>query len=154
MIKRTVKKVVKKKKKLVPIPKLKSKLRPLWSEYIRLSRSDPNGMVECMSCGAVHPWSGTGAIHNGHFFSKKYYSTIEFEECNTNPICSICNRKQSSGEGYRYYLNLVKKYGLEVIEQLYEKGCSKIPYTREQLQEKIEFCKQQITLLKSQKNLK
>lgn len=141
------------KKKLVPVPRLKKKLRPLWSEYIRLSRSDKDGMVECMSCGDKHYWYGTGKIHNGHFFSKKYYSCIEFDELNTHPICSPCNKMQSSGEGYRYYLNLVKKYGADVIQKLYERGCAKIPYTREQLQEKIEFCQLNIKALKLVKGI-
>lgn len=142
-----------KKKRLVPIPKLKKKLRMLWSEYTRLSHSNQDGMVACMSCGDIHYWHGTGKLHNGHFFSKKYYSCIEFDELNTNPICDKCNKAQSSGEGYRYYLNLVKKYGAEAIQKLFEKGCAKIPYTREQLQEKIEFCQLNIKALKLTKGL-
>lgn len=133
--------------------RLKKKLRPIYSAYIRLLYSDKDGMVACMSCGDIHIWSGTSKIHNGHFFSKKYYSCIEFEELNTHPICSICNRVQSSGEGYRYYLNLVKKYGAEAIQSLYEKGCKKIPYTAEQLQEKIKWYTTQLKLLKQQKGL-
>lgn len=142
-----------KKKKLVSITTLKKKLRPIYSEYIRLSHADKAGMVSCISCDEKHFWSGTGKLHNGHFFSKKYYSCIEFEELNTHPICSTCNRMQSSGEGYRYYLNLVKKYGAKVIQELYEKGCLKIPYTREQLQEKIDFCRLNIKIFKQQKGL-
>lgn len=156
MAKAKTTKVVKKrptKKKLTPIGLLKKKLWLVYSEYIRLSHADSAGTVSCVACNNKYNWSGTGNLHCGHFFSKRFYSCIMFEEMNTKPLCNSCNRKQSSGEGYLYYLYLVKLYGEEAVKQLFEKGQSKVPYTREQLQEKLDYYTEKLKALKTNLNL-
>jgi len=151
---RIKKKVIKKKKKrkLPSIYSLKRKLWPIYSEYIRLKDADKEGNIKCVTCNKLYPAIGSGNLHCGHFFSKRFYSCIMFEELNTHPVCNSCNRKQSSGESYMYYLHLVEKFGSKAIHNLYEQGCRKIPYTRDQLIEKIQYYTLKLNKLKNENN--
>lgn len=133
--------------------KLKKKLWAVYSEYIRLSHADENGMVKCVACKKEYKWAGTGDLHCGHFFSKKFYASIMFDEMNTKPLCNSCNRKQSSGEGYLFHLFLIESYGHKAIRKLYEKGCIKTTYKADWLLEKLEYYTAKLKILKASKKI-
>jgi len=83
--------------------KLIKKLDVIFSQYIRLSRSDKNGFCTCITCGKKGHWKN-GGIQAGHFMSRKHYST-RWNEDNVHPQCVACNMFRS-GEQYKYSIFL------------------------------------------------
>ena len=59
---------------------LVKKLDAIFSEYIRLRKANKQGIVTCYTCGKKAYWKGQG-MQNGHFMSRKSYST-RWEELN------------------------------------------------------------------------
>ena len=83
--------------------KLIKKLDVIFSQYIRLSRSDKNGFCTCITCGKKGHWKN-GGIQAGHFMSRKHYST-RWNEDNVHHQCVACNMFRS-GEQYKYSIFL------------------------------------------------
>jgi hypothetical protein len=83
--------------------KLIKKLDVIFSQYIRLSRSDKNGFCTCITCGKKGHWKN-GGIQAGHFMSRKHYST-RWNEDNVHPQCVACNMFRA-GEQYKYSIFL------------------------------------------------
>lgn len=151
MIKRTVKKVVKKKKKLVPIPKLRSKLWRLFSEFIRCRDADMNGNIKCCTTGQERHWRTSQA---GHFFSQRGNPALIFEESNVNAQSPIANKMQKNNITWEYLVYMKNKYGEEELNRLASLKGKPFKFTRDWYEEKIKHYKEQVELLKSQKNLK
>ena len=59
----------------------------LMSLFIRQSNANQFGQVQCSTCGFSYPWK---QIQNGHFQSRRYYST-RWQEKNCAPQCARCN---------------------------------------------------------------
>ena len=94
---------------------LVKKLDAIFSEYIRLRKANKRGIVSCYTCGKKAYWKGSG-MQNGHFMSRKSYST-RWEELNCQVQCYSCNVMRY-GEQYKYGLELQKEYGEDLPEQL------------------------------------
>lgn len=62
------------------------KLDRVFSEYIRLRDTMPNGMFRCISCGKIKPYSQADC---GHYHSRTHMS-IRFDEENCNAECKYC----------------------------------------------------------------
>ena len=84
--------------------KLVDKLDKVFSIYIRRRYAD-NDVAECFTCGKQDHWK---KLQNGHFQSRKHYST-RWHEQNCQVQCAGCNvfrygeqYKDDVSCGYRY----------------------------------------------------
>jgi len=93
--------------------KLVKKLDAIFSEYVRKSNADSNGICTCVTCDRNFFWK---QIQAGHFMSRKHYST-RWDLENVKPQCPKCN-VFNQGEQYKYSLYL----GKEISEKLLEKS--------------------------------
>lgn len=93
--------------------KLIKKLDTVFSQYIRLKYADNNGMVKCYTCGRYHHWKEMDA---GHYISRRHYGT-RWEERNVRPQCTACNI-YNQGSADSFCRNLIKEYGVEVLDLL------------------------------------
>ena len=89
------------------------KLDVVFSKYIRLRDSDPEGYCRCATCGEVHHWT---KIQAGHFISRKHYST-RWDEENVHAQCVACNVFRY-GEQYKFSLYI----GDNLSKELYDKS--------------------------------
>lgn len=122
--------------------KLVKKLDLVFSEYVRL-RDAKNGVFLCCSCGRTLP---TEQMDAGHFISRKWYST-RWHEDNVNGQCRSDNRF-GNGEAAGYAMFMIKKHGIEYVEQLYNLSRQTAKYKDYELEEKIAYYKQKIKELK------
>ena len=96
--------------------KLVDKLDKIFSVYIRL-REAKNEVAECFTCGKQDHYK---KLQNGHFQSRKHYST-RWDEINCQVQCSGCNVFRY-GEQYKFAVNLDKKYGKGTAEAMHLKS--------------------------------
>lgn len=96
--------------------KLVDKLDKVFSLYIRL-REAKNEIAECFTCGKKDHYK---KLQNGHFQSRKHYST-RWDEINCQVQCSGCNVFRY-GEQYKFAVNLDLKYGKGTAEAMYLKS--------------------------------
>ena len=111
---------------------LVKKLDTIFSIFIRLRKANKQGIVTCYTCGKKDHYK---KMQNGHFMSRKSYST-RWEELNCQVQCYGCNVMQQ-GRQYQFGLNLEKKYGEGVAEKLLIKSKQTVKYSNEDLQEMI-----------------
>jgi len=100
-------------KKKLSKGKLVKKLDAVFSEYVRKSNADSNGICTCVTCDRQFYWK---QIQAGHFMSRKHYST-RWDLENVKPQCPKCN-VFNQGEQYKYSLFL----GKETAEKLLAKS--------------------------------
>lgn len=80
-----------------------------FNAYIRWrDRDEP-----CISCGRFHQ----GQYHAGHYRSVGAAPHLRFNQFNNNKQCAPCNNHKS-GNAIEYRINLVKKYGVEKVEEI------------------------------------
>lgn len=92
------------------IPRLKRKLWPLFTAFIK---KRDKGL--CISCGTR---CEANNAHCGHFIPKSICGKhLEFDERNNNLQCARCN-VWLSGNGSMYAIGMIKKYGKDILEQL------------------------------------
>lgn len=96
--------------------KLVKKLDTIFSQYIR-RKNAKKGMATCFTCGKVDEWK---ALQNGHFQSRKHYST-RWDEINCQVQCPKCNI-WNSGEQFLFANNLDTKYGKGTARRLHIKA--------------------------------
>jgi len=89
---------------------LKRKAQKLCNEYIRL-RDAKEPCISCLYVGNGRQW------HSGHYKPQGGNSLLRFDERNIHKQCSICNNHKS-GNLVPYRENLIKKIGLETVEEL------------------------------------
>ena len=99
-----------KRKKLIPLPKLRKKVWTLMSEYIRSKAANHQGYVHCYTCGKQDNWRSMDA---GHFIHNK----LDFDPRNLKIQCGRCNRYLRGNLGV-YAIKLVQEYGLEWVNKL------------------------------------
>ena len=92
---------------------LEKKLDRVFSEFVRLSAADDNGVVKCFTCGNCHHWKET---HCGHFIPRARKAT-RYSETNCHPQCVRCNIYRH-GEPDIYRQRLTEMYGKEAVEKL------------------------------------
>ena len=115
--------------------KVVKKLDVVFSQYIRLSNADKNGICTCVTCGKKYHWK---QIQAGHFMSRKHYSTRWVED-NVKPQCYGCNVMQQ-GQQYKFS----KYLGNNLSEQLYSKSKEVVKFTTDELQDKITYYSERV----------
>lgn len=93
--------------------KLVDKLDKVFSIYIRRRYAD-NDVAECFTCGKQDHWK---KLQNGHFQSRKHYST-RWDETNCQVQCAGCNVFRY-GEQYIFSERLDQKYGEGTARKLH-----------------------------------
>ena len=93
--------------------KLVDKLDKVFSIYIRRRYAD-NDVSECFTCGKQDHWK---KLQNGHFQSRKHYST-RWHEQNCQVQCAGCNVFRF-GEQYKFSKNLDNTYYSGLAEELH-----------------------------------
>ena len=101
-------------KKVVTLPKLKSKLQCLFNEYIRLRDISGASHFKCISCDQIKPVSLANA---GHYYNVGHYDGLRFDEDNCHCQCVSCNNFLH-GNLIEYTHHLPFKIGLERFEKL------------------------------------
>ena len=112
--------------------KLVKKLDSIFSQYIRLKDSDEFGNATCFTCGKVDHWK---KLQNGHFQSRKHYSTRWLEQ-NCQVQCAGCNVFRY-GEQFLFSKYLDEKYGDGTAEELHYKSKETIKLSDFELEEMI-----------------
>jgi len=119
-----------------------------FSKFIRLRDADENGMIHCISCGRLVFWKNADA---GHFI-KRQHKALRFNEQNTNGQCKKCNCFEQ-GNDTMYAVGLVKKYGKNIINELYTAKNETIHLGEFELKVIAEHYKEKFELLRKQKGL-
>ena len=112
--------------------KLVKKLDSVFSQYIRLKDADEFGNATCFTCGKVDHWK---KLQNGHFQSRKHYSTRWLEQ-NCQVQCAGCNVFRY-GEQFLFSKYLDEKYGDGTSEELYYKAKETIKLADFEIEEMI-----------------
>ena len=124
------------------------KLDRVFSEYIRLRDTMPNGMFRCISCGKIKPYSQADC---GHYHSRTHMST-RFDEENANAECRSCNRFCADHlVGYRK--NLIAKIGEHRYNVLEWRAHQTKKWSDFELKELIKHYQAKIKDLKGEKGL-
>ena len=98
---------------MAPNSPTKKKLDRVFSEYIRRSAADKNGIVRCYTCAWIGGWKDCDA---GHYITRDHMAT-RWDERNVKPQCQHCNRFKS-GVSDEFALHLVRDYGQDVLDEL------------------------------------
>jgi hypothetical protein len=96
--------------------KLVKKLDTVFSQYIR-QKNAVDEISTCFTCGKKDHWK---KLQNGHFQSRKHYST-RWDEINCQVQCAGCNVFKY-GEQYVFGKKLDQKFGYGTSERLHLKS--------------------------------
>lgn len=118
-------------KKKITRSKIIKKLDSIFSQYIRLKDSE-NEYATCFTCGKSDHWK---KLQNGHFQSRRHYST-RWDEVNCQVQCAGCNVFRQ-GEQFIFSKNLDLKYGKGTAENLQIQAGQIIKLSDSELQEMI-----------------
>lgn len=108
--KRLARKLASKKHQVSETKKWHRKAWKLMSEWVRRSRADFFGNVDCFTCYKQFHWKDT---HAGHY----QHGKLDFDERNLRPQCPACNTYHG-GRLDEYTLRLINDHGLEWVETL------------------------------------
>lgn len=128
---------------------LVAKLDKVFSLYIRLRDSMPNGYFKCISCGQIKRFDQADC---GHFYSRTHMAT-RFDEDNAHSECSFCNRF-CADHLIGYQTNLIKKIGMSRFELLRVKSHSVKKWSDFELEAMIKHYTLEVKRLSSEKCLK
>ena len=131
------------------ISKLKKELDAIFSIYIRLRSANEYGYCQCWTCGVVRHYKD--GMQNGHFQSRKHMAT-RFNEENCQVQCVKCNI-YSSGEQFKFGLNLDAKYGEGTAEELEFLARTTFKISRAEYEEHISYYKNIVENLKEEKGI-
>ena len=115
--------------------KLIEKLDTIFSQYIRL-REAVGDWAECFTCGKKDHWK---KLQNGHFQSRKHYST-RWHELNCQVQCKGCNVFRY-GEQYKFSIALDAKYGSGTAEEMLVTSRETCKIMDVELEDKIKYYK-------------
>tara|TARA_R110002167_G_scaffold92155_3_gene247610 strand:- start:636 stop:1019 length:384 start_codon:yes stop_codon:yes gene_type:complete len=118
-------------KKKLSRSKIVKKLDTVFSIYIRQKES-VNDIATCFTCGKQDHWK---KLQNGHFQSRKHYST-RWDEINCQVQCAGCNVFRY-GEQYIFSQRLDQKYGDGTSEDLQIKARQIVKFQTFELEELI-----------------
>ena len=111
--------------------KIVKKLDTVFSIYIRQKES-VNDIATCFTCGKQDHWK---KLQNGHFQSRKHYST-RWDETNCQVQCAGCNVFRY-GEQYKFSIGLDQKYGEGTAEMLLIKAKQVFKISDDELEDLI-----------------
>ena len=115
--------------------KVIKQLDSVYSKYIR-QRDAVNEIATWFTCGKRDHWK---RLQNGHFQSRKHYST-RWDETNCQVQCAGCNVFKY-GEQFLFGQNLDVKYGLGTSNELYLKAKKTVKISTVELQDMIKHYK-------------
>ena len=141
-------KAVSKPKKAESRSKLVKKLDAVFSQYVRLDKSDDEGYVRCVTSGERLYWK---EAQNGHFFSRKYLPT-RWHDDNCFPQ-SMRDNVFLHGNYIEYTKFMLDSYGREFVDELEKLAKSGKKITTPEIREKIAYYKTEVERLKSIKGL-
>tara|TARA_B110000259_G_C13838679_1_gene331724 strand:- start:75 stop:470 length:396 start_codon:yes stop_codon:yes gene_type:complete len=116
--------------------KVVKKLDAIFSQYIRLKDADHLGNAICFTCKKIDHWK---KLQNGHFQSRKHYSTRWLEK-NCQVQCPKCN-VFNYGEQFLFSKYLDEKYGDGTAEELHIKSKEIVKYSTDELEDMIKHYK-------------
>jgi hypothetical protein len=111
--------------------KLVKKLDTVFSQYIRQVNS-VNEIATCFTCGKQDHWKN---LQNGHFQSRRHYST-RWDEVNCQVQCAGCNVFKY-GEQFIFGKNLDKRFGEGTSIELHQRANEIIKITNSELEDWI-----------------
>tara|TARA_R110001599_G_scaffold328526_1_gene542003 strand:- start:6308 stop:6697 length:390 start_codon:yes stop_codon:yes gene_type:complete len=103
--------------------KLVKKLDTIFSQYIR-QKNSIDQISTCFTCGKSDHWK---KLQNGHFQSRRHYST-RWDEINCQVQCAGCNVFKY-GEQYVFGNKLDQKFGSGTASRLHIKAQKTIKYS-------------------------
>ena len=118
-------------KKKLTRSKLVKKLDSIFSQYIRQKDAD-NDMATCFTCNKV---DNVKSLQNGHFQSRKHYST-RWDEVNCQVQCPKCN-VFNYGEQFVFGSKLDIKYGEGTARRLHIKAQQIVKLSDNDIEEMI-----------------
>lgn len=117
-------------------PDLIAKLDKVFSRYIRLRDTMPNGYFRCISCGKIKPYKQADC---GHYHSRRHMAT-RFDEDNAHAECRACNRF-SADHLIQYEKNIITKIGRQRFDKLAWKAGQTMKWTDFELIELTKYYK-------------
>ena len=120
------------------------KLDRLLSEYVRRSAADAGGTVTCVTCNRNFFWKD---VDCGHYI-KRQHMAARFNPMNVAPQCRKCNRF-AGGMMDAFALYLVKRYGIQILDELAELKHQTKKWTRDELESLIVLYKTRLKGLQS-----
>lgn len=123
-----------KRNKLPPLPRLKKKAWKLFSEYVRRRNCDSFGFTKCFTCPQTGHWKEFQA---GHYIPQSISLALVFNEINVQTQCGGCNLYRQ-GNPTVFAIELRKKYGENILEELQSLRKEGFRYTRSDYEEMIE----------------
>jgi hypothetical protein len=111
--------------------KIVKKLDSVFSQYIRL-RESVNEVSICFTCGKEDHWK---KLQNGHFMSRKHYST-RWDETNCQVQCAGCNVFKY-GEQYKFSIELDHKYGSGTADKMLQQSRQIVKFSTMDLEDLI-----------------
>ena len=129
------------------LSKLVKELDKWFSLFIRLRESE-EGITKCFTCGKQDHYK---KLQNGHFQSRKHYST-RWNEKNCQVQCVACNMF-NQGEQYRFAIALDYKYGSGSAEELEALARTTTKFMRSDYMENISYYKKAVNNFLSEKDL-
>ena len=127
---------------------LTKKLDKVFSAYIRLRDSMPNGCFRCISCGQIKRFEQGDC---GHYHSRTHMAT-RWEPDNCHMECRGFNRA-SADHLIGYRRNLVEKIGLDRVNRLEMMAHSQKHWLDFDLQEKIDYFTREVKRLSAEKGI-
>lgn len=124
------------------ISQLKKICWKLCSLFNRQKDADWRGYVACCTCGVIKHYSEGDA---GHFLAGRT-NGILFDDRGIHFQCKTCNGFKG-GEQAIYEKFMLKRYGREVVDELYRLRDSNVSFTTEELEKKILQYTDKISLL-------
>lgn len=126
------------------VSQLKKQCWDLCSEFNRRKDSDWRGYVKCCTCPTVKMWNEGDA---GHFLAGRT-NGILFDDRGIHFQCKSCNGFRG-GEQAIYKDFMLKQYGQEVIDELYQLRDTPKQFTKKELIDKILYYEQKISALET-----
>lgn len=115
-----------------------SLIRDVWEWFSRYIRLRDN--FTCITCGKQDYSSN---IHAGHYCPQSKGNRLRFDERNVHAQCDSCNRFKS-GNLYVYALELQRRYGSGILEELDAVKNEVRKFTHEELEQMTEQYKQKV----------
>jgi hypothetical protein len=120
-------------KKKPTFKQLKKKLDAVFSQWIRLKDSTSDGQAVCVSCQKVDSWK---ELQCGHYEPRQHLGTRWLEK-NNHVQCYGCNVARK-GNYPAYTRFMIRKYGVEVLDELAALARTPTKFTAADLEEKLQ----------------
>jgi hypothetical protein len=126
------------------IRRLKKKLWPIFSKYIRKRWADHNGYLTTVDGELVH-WTACDCGHLRHNTERNSLlggNELWFYENNFAPQSNQGNRNNADDSAQKYMFWAVKTYGVKEVDKMMQMRTSYKLWTIEELEEKYKYYKE------------